>query len=66
MFPLYDENPHFLTPLVTWAIIGANAAAWVLVQGLGTDPALTRSVCQLELVPGELLQRIAQIGRAHV
>ena len=59
MFPLYDENPHFLTPLVTWGIIATNAAAWLLVQGLGTDPALTRSVCELGLVPGELLQRIA-------
>jgi membrane associated rhomboid family serine protease len=59
LFPLYDENPHFLTPLVTWGIIAANAAAWLLVQGLGTDPALIRSVCGLGLVPGELLQRIA-------
>ena len=59
MFPLYDENPHFLTPLVTWAVIATNVAVWLLVQGLGTDPALTRSVCELGLVPGELLQRIA-------
>jgi membrane associated rhomboid family serine protease len=59
MFPLYDENPHFLTPLVTWGIIAANAATWLLVQGLGTDPALATSVCTLGLVPGELLQRLA-------
>jgi len=59
VFPLYDENPHFLTPLVTWAVIATNVAVWLLVQGLGTDPALTRSVCELGLVPGELLQRIA-------
>jgi membrane associated rhomboid family serine protease len=59
VFPLYDENPHFLTPLVTWGILGANVAAWLFVQGMGTDPALTRSVCELGLVPGELLQRIA-------
>jgi membrane associated rhomboid family serine protease len=58
MFPLYDENPHFLTPLVTWGIIALNGLAWLLVQGLGTDPALVRSVCELGLVPGELLQRI--------
>jgi len=59
LFPLYDENPHFLTPVVTWGIIATNAVAWLLVQGLGTDPALTRSLCELGLVPGELLQRIA-------
>jgi len=58
LFPLYDENPHFLTPLVTWGILAANVATWLLVQGLGSDPALTRSVCELGLVPGELLQRI--------
>jgi membrane associated rhomboid family serine protease len=58
LFPLYDENPHFLTPLVTWAILAANVAAWFLVQGLGTDPALTRSVCVYGLIPGELLHRI--------
>jgi membrane associated rhomboid family serine protease len=59
VFPLYDENPHFLTPVVTWGIIVANAVVWMAVQGMGSDPALTRSVCELGLVPGELLQRIA-------
>ena len=58
MFPLKDENPHFLTPIVTWAIIGTNLAAWVLVQGLGSEPALLHSVCSYGLIPGELLQRI--------
>jgi len=58
VFPLYDENPHFLRPVVTWSLIAANVAAWLLVQGLGTDPALTRSVCELGLIPGELLQRL--------
>jgi membrane associated rhomboid family serine protease len=58
LFPLYDDNPHFLTPVVTWAIIAANVASWLLVQGLGTEPALSTSVCVYGLVPGELLQRI--------
>jgi membrane associated rhomboid family serine protease len=58
VFPLYDENPHFLTPVTTFAVIAANAAAWIFVQGLGTDPALGRSVCELGLVPGELLHRL--------
>jgi hypothetical protein len=30
-----------MTPWVTWAIIGANGLAWLLVQGLGTEPALS-------------------------
>jgi membrane associated rhomboid family serine protease len=58
LFPLSDENPHFLTPLVTWAVIGLNVAVWVLVQGLGSEAALLHSVCTYGLIPGELLQRI--------
>ncbi len=59
MFPLKDENPHFLTPVITYALIAANAAAWVLVQGLGAEAPLVRSVCQLGLIPGELLGQLA-------
>ena len=55
MIPIRDDNPHFLTPFVTYGIVILNVAAWLLAQGLGTEPALARSVCQLGLVPGELL-----------
>jgi membrane associated rhomboid family serine protease len=55
MFPLRDDNPHFLTPWVTYAIIGLNVLAWVFLQGMGTEPALSRSVCTLGLMPGDLL-----------
>ncbi|MEE9609102.1 MAG: rhomboid family intramembrane serine protease [Myxococcota bacterium] len=58
MFPIKDDNPHFITPLVTYALIAANVAIWFLVQGLGTEPRLVTSVCELGLIPGELLQRI--------
>jgi membrane associated rhomboid family serine protease len=56
MFPLRDENPLFMTPWVTLAIIALNVIAWALVQGFGFDPRLGLSVCTLGLVPGELLQ----------
>ena len=59
MFPYKDDNPTILTPVVTIALILANAAMWVLVQGLGTEPSLTQSVCTLGLIPGELLQNVA-------
>jgi membrane associated rhomboid family serine protease len=59
VFPIRDDNPHFLTPLVTYTLIAANVAAWVLVQGLGAEAPLARSVCDLGLVPGELLQRVS-------
>ncbi len=60
MFPIKDDNPHFLTPIVTYGLIGANALAWALLQGLGSDPLLTRSVCELGLIPGELLGRLPE------
>ncbi len=56
MFPIRDDNPPILTPYATIAIIAANVAAWVLLQGLGAEPALSGSVCRLGLIPGELLQ----------
>ena len=59
MFPYKDENTTVITPLVTFAIIGANILMWVFVQGLGTDPGMSRSVCELALIPGELLGRVA-------
>jgi membrane associated rhomboid family serine protease len=58
MFPYRDDNPTLRTPVVTIAIIALNTAAWVLVQGMGAEPDLTRSVCELGLIPGELLGTI--------
>lgn len=58
MFPYRDDNPTLRTPVVTIGVIALNTAVWVLVQGMGADPALTRSVCELGLIPGELLHRI--------
>jgi membrane associated rhomboid family serine protease len=54
MFPYRDENVSLRTPLVTFALIAANVAAWVLVQGAGSPLELARSVCNLGLVAGEL------------
>ena len=54
MFPYKDENPTFTTPVVTLALIAANLAVWVFIQGLGTAPALPNSVCRLGFIPGYL------------
>ena len=56
MFPYKDDNPTVLTPVVTVGIIALNVIAWVFVQGLGTGEMLARSLCDLGLIPGELLQ----------
>ena len=58
MFPYRDDNPTLATPVVTFLLIGLNVAAWVLIQGMGTEPALSSSVCQLGLIPGEYLNRV--------
>lgn len=55
MFPLRDENPQIRVPFVTFVLIALNAAAWFFLQGLGTEPALSWSVCRLGLIPGDLL-----------
>jgi membrane associated rhomboid family serine protease len=55
MIPIRDDNPHFLTPFTTLVIIVLNALAWVFLQGLGSEPALSNSVCQFALVPGDVL-----------
>ena len=55
MFPYKDENPTVLTPVVTVGLIVVNVLVWAVVQGLGATEPLVRSVCNLGLVPGELL-----------
>jgi membrane associated rhomboid family serine protease len=63
MFPYRDDNPTLSTPVITVLLIGLNVAAWLLVQGMGNEPYLSRSVCELGLIPGEFLGRL-QPGRA--
>jgi membrane associated rhomboid family serine protease len=59
MLPIRDENPTLHPPLVTYALIAANIAVWVLVQGMGNEPTLSQSVCSLGLIPAEFLGRLA-------
>src|SRR6185369_10855763 len=47
---------------MTWLILGAMFAVWVVVQGAGSEPQLVESVCNLGMIPGELTHRAA-IGR---
>jgi membrane associated rhomboid family serine protease len=55
MIPIGDENPTLRTPIVTYLLLAALLAVWVLVQGAGFDePKLAATVCNLGLVPGEL------------
>ena len=60
MFPYRDDNPTLATPFATFLLIGANVLVWVLVQGMGAEPDLSRSVCELGLIPGEFLGLVPQ------
>ncbi len=57
MFPYKDENPTVLTPVVTIGLIVVTSLVWLVVQGAGSPGALARSVCELGVIPGELLGR---------
>ncbi len=60
MFPYRDDNPTLATPVVTILLLALNVAVWILVQGMGAEPGLSRSVCELGLIPGEFLGRVAE------
>jgi len=60
MIPIGDDNPTLRTPVMTYLLLAAIFATWVLVQGAGLEPlALAKSVCDLGLVPGEVTHRAA-------
>jgi membrane associated rhomboid family serine protease len=58
MFPLRDDNPTLSRSVVTVAIVAADVLAWAFLQGFGTEPALSKSVCELGAIPGELFGRV--------
>src|SRR5229473_3929056 len=58
MFPYRDENPTERPAVITVSIIIANVLAFLLVQGAGAQGPLARSVCNLGLIPGEILQSV--------
>jgi membrane associated rhomboid family serine protease len=58
MFPYKDENPTYLKPVITVGLVVLNLLAWFLVQGAGSEQALAESICELGLIPGDLLRRL--------
>ena len=55
MFPYHDENKTLRPAYVTLAIIALCVVTWVFVQGAGAEMAVAASVCNLGLVPAELM-----------
>ena len=63
MFPLYDDNPTEIFPLVTVLIMGLCVGVWVLIQGGGlSDPALAGSVCSFGTIPSEITGQMGAGG----
>ena len=55
MFPLHDDNPTELVPIVTLGIIGTCVAVWVYLQGSGFNvDALGSSICSFGAIPAEV------------
>ena len=66
MFPIRDDNPTIRTSVATFVLIAANVAVWILVQGLGSEPDLAKSVCRFGAIPGELLGTVTAGTRIPV
>jgi membrane associated rhomboid family serine protease len=63
MFPLYDDNPTEIFPLVTLLIMGTCVGVWILVQGAGmSESALAGSVCTLGAIPAEITNQLGVPG----
>jgi membrane associated rhomboid family serine protease len=58
MFPYKDENPTSIRPVITVSVVVINVLAWLLLQGAGNAGALAESICELGLIPGDLLGRL--------
>lgn len=58
MIPFHDENETQRTPVVTLALIAGCVLAWMGVQGAGSGMPFLESICNLGLIPGELLSTV--------
>ncbi|HEX8362665.1 MAG TPA: rhomboid family intramembrane serine protease [Longimicrobium sp.] len=54
MFPISDENPTELRPVMTVALILVNVYAWFQLQGAGTEHALQASAMHFGAIPCEI------------
>lgn len=55
MIPIKDANPNVLTPFVTYGLIVANIASWLIIQGGGFGSELEASICKYGLVTNSFL-----------
>ncbi|MGD2045041.1 MAG: rhomboid family intramembrane serine protease [Gemmatimonadota bacterium] len=61
MFPLHDDNPTELFPVVTLLVIAACVGVWVWFQGAGfSEQALSSSICGMGAIPAEVTGRVTR------
>ena len=66
MIPYRDENSTERLAVITLVVIGLNVLVWFLVQGAGSTQVLpdgsvsglAASICNLGLIPGELMLKV--------
>jgi len=54
MFPLRDENPTELVPVVTLVIIAVNVLVWLFVQQAGAGQGFLSSLCAFGAIPADI------------
>ena len=54
MFPLRDENPTELVPVVTFVIVAINVFVWLFVQQAGAGDGFVASLCSLGAIPADI------------
>jgi membrane associated rhomboid family serine protease len=61
MFPLHDDNPTEMFPVVTILLIAVCVWVWWYVQGAGSsEQALGASICAWGAIPAEVTGSVAQ------
>jgi len=58
MFPLRDENPTELLPVVTVVIIAINVVVWLLVQQGGAGEGFLQSLCTFGAIPADITGKL--------
>jgi len=60
LFPLHDENPTEITPIVTIAVVAICSLVWLIVQGANlTEGAMLSSICRFGAIPAEITGQVS-------
>ncbi len=64
MFPLHDDNPTEIFPVITMLIIALCVGVWWYIQGAGmTEGALAGSICAFGAIPAEVTGQTSALSQ---